>query len=359
MMRSVALVFASVITVAACGQEKIEVRNGDSADYNHAALLRAVDKFVADGRTAEAYADLSQTVLELRPGMDRSVAKDSELKLMVLALAPVQAVHGKPMAQQTETLALTVWPTLLAPAIEADGLVVKRDESAAAFMPKPGEDPRNYLIRMCGGFLASECKRVIPELQGPVVAAVAMRRATERVRNAIGDCVMCGAEPGWHEAVRNWESIDRMTNSSVGEVQHQADPDNWPVAGAAAQADLKLPEVEINEIGELVVAGQRYTSEQRIAALRDVRYEGTAIALHLRPELSLAQVRALLGDVRKSGATRVAVVARAPEYPWDRKIYWIADGAGTQTGLRPTDTLQLLLHAVDAIAQPGAIARVD
>lgn len=360
MMRGVVVLCASIVaSLAACGQEKIEVRKGDSADYNHAALLRAVDKFVTDGRTPEAYAELSQTVFELRPGMDRSVAKDAELKLMVLALAPVQALHGKPMVQQTETLALTVWPTLLAPAIEADELVVKRDESAAAMMPKPGEDSRSYLIRLCGGPLASECKEVVPEFQGPVVGAIAMRRATERVRNAIGDCVMCGAEPGWHEAVRSWEALDRMTNSSVGEIQHQADPDNWPVAGAAAQADLKLPEVEINEIGELVVAGQRYTNDQRITALRDARYEGTAIALHLRPELSLAQVRALLGDVRRSGATRVAVVARAAEYPWDRKIYWIADGTGTQTGLRPTDTLQLLLHAVDAIAGPGAIARVD
>ena len=90
-----------------------------------------------------------------------------------------------------------------------------------------------------------------------------------------------------------------------------------------------------------------------------MRGNNTAIALHLRPEMSLAQVRALLGDARKSGATRVAVVARAPQYPWDRKVYWIADGVGPHTGLRATDSLQLLLHAVDAVAGPGTIARVD
>jgi hypothetical protein len=142
-------------------------------------------------------------------------------------------------------------------------------------------------------------------------------------------------------------------------VERRADPDNWPIAGSAAELDSSLPEAELNETGEVVIGGQRYAASQRVSALRDLRGDSSTIALHLRLEMSLAQVRALLGDVRKSGATRVAVVARAPQYPWDRKVYWIADGTGTQTGLRPTDSLQLLLHAVDAVAGPGTIARVD
>jgi hypothetical protein len=345
--------------VAACGQEKIEVRQGESADYNHAALLVAVDKYVAGGRTPEAYAELSQTAFALRSGMDRSVAKEAELKLMVLALAPVQSVYAKPMSDQVDALALTVWPTLVAPVFEADELLVKRDPTAGGMMPKPGEDPHAYILRLCGGPLASDCKQVVPELQGAVISSIAMRRATERVRNAVSDCVMCGADAGWHEAVRAWEALDRMANSSVNQIKRRADPDNWPIAGSAAELDLNLPEAEINETGEIVIGGQRYASSQRISALRDLRGDSATIALHLRPEMSLAQVRALLGDVRRSGATRVAVVARAPRYPWDRKVYWIADGTGTQTGLRPTDSLQLLLHAVDAVAGPGTIARVD
>lgn len=345
--------------MAACGQEKIEVRQGESADYNHAALLVAVDKYVAGGRTPDAYAELSQTAFALRSGMDRTVAKEAELKLMVLALAPVQSVYAKPMPDQIDALALTVWPTLVAPVFEADELLVKRDPTAGGMMPRPGEDPHAYILRLCGGPLASDCKQVVPEMQGAVIAAIATRRATERVRNAVSDCVMCGADAGWHEAVRAWEALDRMANSSVNEIERRADPDNWPVAGSAAEIDPNLPEAEINETGEIVIGGQRYASSQRISALRDLRGDSATIALHLRPELSLAQVRALLGDVRKSGATRVAVVARAPQYPWDRKVYWIADGAGTQTGLRPTDSLQLLLHAVDEVAGPGTIARVD
>src|SRR5262245_50557298 len=106
-------------TASGCGQDRIEVRPAETGDYNHGALLVAVDKFVAAGRTPEAYAELSQTVFALRPGMDRSVARDAELKLMVLALAPVQAVQARPMTDQVDALALTVWPTLLSPELEA------------------------------------------------------------------------------------------------------------------------------------------------------------------------------------------------------------------------------------------------
>src|SRR5262249_49512902 len=178
----------------------IEVRPTQNGDYNHAALLGAVDTFVAAGRTPEAFAALSRAVLALRPGMDRSVAREAELKLLVLALAPVQSVQARPMPAQVDALATTVWPALLVQEIEADDLIDKRDPKAAEWLPQPREDARGYLIRICGGPLSSDCKRVVPELQGPVVAAIAIRRAPERVRNAIAGCVMCGAAPAAQEA---------------------------------------------------------------------------------------------------------------------------------------------------------------
>ena len=67
----------------------------------------------------------------------------------------------------------------------------------------------------------------------------------------------------------------------------------------------------------------------------------------------------MLADARKSGAQRVAVVAREPVYPYRRRVYWVADGSGLRANLRPTDSLQLLLHAVDEVAGPGTVARVD
>lgn len=353
--------------VAACGQERVSVSKGDpKSDYNEHALQSAVDEFVAHGRTAQAYADLAKQALALRSGMDRTVGDQAELKLIVLALQPIQAAQGKPMAEQVETLALTVWPTLLAPPIAADAVLVKRDPNAALLMPLAGEDARAYLQRLCGGPLAGDCKQVVPEYQGEVIAALATHRAMERVRNAVSSCVMCGAEPGWHEAVRAWESLDHLAAATAHEVERKADPDNWPIAGEAAETGTVMDdptalwrEAEINATGEVVIGGQHYAGDARVAALRDLRSDSETIALHLRPELSLAQVKGVISDAKKSGANKVAIVARAPKYPWERKVYWLSDSGHTRLNLRPTDSLQLLLHTIDHVAAPGSIARVD
>src|SRR5262249_59054297 len=106
------------------------------ADYNHSALRGAVDAFVKAERTPEAYTELSRAVIALRSGMDRAVAEEAELKLVVLALGPIQAVKASPMADQVESLALTVWPTLLAPQIEEDAIAVKRDVSTSDMFPR-------------------------------------------------------------------------------------------------------------------------------------------------------------------------------------------------------------------------------
>lgn len=357
------LICAIVIVLAACGKEQIEVsRNGSSADYNHAALRSAVETFVTAGRTPPAYAALARTVLTLRSGMDRAVAEEAELKLVVLALAPIQAVSAQPMKDQVEALGLTVWPTLIAPRLEADAIIAKRDPKAAELVPLAGETSQAYLRRLCGGPLASDCKQFVPEYQGHAIAALAMRRATERARNAVAGCLMCSADPGWHEAVRAWEALDRMANGWIYEIERKASPSNWPTAGKSSQVNPSLPEAEITAGGEIVIGGQRYGAQTRIDALRELRFlHGTdgGIALHLRPELTLAQVRAILSDTKKSGAKRIAVVARTPQYPWEPRIYWVAEGAGIDTDLRPTDSLQLLLHTMDHVAHPGAIARVD
>jgi len=349
--------------LAACHRDQIEVsRNADQADYNHGALRAAVDAFVKAERTPEAYADLSRAVIGLRSGMDRAVAEEAELKLVVLALGPVQAVKASPMEDQVEALALTVWPTLLAPPIEADAIAVKRDVSTSEMFPKSGEKPADYLRRLCGGPLAGECKQIVPEYQGHVIAALAARRGMERARNAVAGCMMCSAEPGWHEAVRSWEALDRMASGWIHEVETQAAPANWPIAGSSSEPHPGLPEAEVTATGEIVIGGQRYGATTRIDALRELRFlhgDDGGIALHLRPELTLAQVRAVLSDTRKSGAKRIAVVARAAEYLWARRVYWIAEGTGVDTELRPTDSLQLLLHTMDHVAGPGAVARID
>jgi len=352
-----------VVLAAACGQEKIGVAPAAQADYNRGKLVAAVDGFVAAGRTPVAFATLAQTVVSLRPGMDKSVAQEAELKMMVLGLVPVKAVADKPPGERASALAITVWPELLAPAIEADELLATRDPKAPLLWPKPGEDPPAYLERLCGGPLAADCKHVVPELQSQVVEAIAIRRATERVRNAVTECLECNgdkADPRWHEAVTGWEQLDRAVSEGLADVQRRADPENWPAAGNAADDDPALPEAEVSPHGDLLLGGHSYGPNQmRLDVLRELRGSGDAIELHVHPEISLAEVRGLIVDANRAGCVRVAVVAREAVYPWQRKVYWVAAGSGMRASLRPSDSLQLLLHAVDEVAGPGTVARVD
>lgn len=353
---------AAFFVLVACQQEPVEVKRSSVNDYNAGALKTAIAKFVDAKRTAPAFAELARSVMQLRPGMDRSTAQHAELSLVVLSLEPLKTAAARPMSEQIETLALTVWPTLLAKEIEADEILRKRDPEADKILPAKDETARAWIQRICGKQLAAECKQIVPELQGHVVSALATRRGTERARNAVADCMLCSAEPGWKTAVADWEKLDHAVNEWIFETERRGDPANWPIAGAASVSDPGLPEAEITGTGEIVIGGQPHGAMERIAALRDLRFlhgEDSPIALHIQPDVSLAAVKGTLADVRKSGAKKIAVVARGAYYPWERRIYWLSDNSGVRVGLRQTDTLQLLLHAVDHLGQPGAEARVD
>ncbi len=357
-MRSLLL----LIAFAACRQEPIEVHRSTTNDYNYGALQTAIAKFVDAKRTPQAYREMWQAVLSLRPGMDRATAQQAELSVVVLALGPMKAVEDRPMSEQIEALALTVWPILLAKEIEADEILRKRDPKLDVILPAKDETPQAYLQRLCGKQLSADCKQIVTELQGQVVSALAIRRGAERASNAVAECMMCSAEPGWRAAVDEWEKLDHAVNEWIFEIERRGDPANWPIAGAASQLDPGLPEAEVTTTGEIVIGGQRYGAAERINALRELRFlhgEDSPIALHLRPDMPLAQVKDALSDVRKSGAKKIAVVARGTYYPWERRIYWLSDNSGVRAGMRTTDSLQLLLHAVDHLGQPGAVARVD
>jgi hypothetical protein len=354
---------ALLLLLAACDQDVIGVKPTPLEDYNHAKLVAAVDTFIAAKRTPVAYGELAKRVSALRPGMDATVAAEAERRMVVLALAPETSVKESTMPEQINALALTVWPTLLAPPIEADQLLRVRDPKMAQIPVKPGEDPAGYILRLCQGPLVTDCKHAVPELQGEIVAALAIRRATERARIAVSECLECsseGADPGWKNAVAGWEQLDRVAADSITDVEAAADPDNWPIAGAASDDDPQVPEAELTMRGDIVVNGHGYgPNQQRIDVLKELRGKSDVIALHFHPDQTLAQVRAVLVDARKSGAQRVAVVAREAVYPYRRRVYWVADGTGLRANLRPTDSLQLLLHAVDEVAGPGTVARVD
>ena len=332
-----------VILVGACSSDAVGIR--PASDVRSGALGAAVDGFVAAGRTPAAYAELARVVAALRPDAPKPFVDQAELELVVLALEPVRAVRARSMAEQTELLALTVWPTLLAPALQAP--------PQPELEPRRGEDPARYVRRLCGGPLAATCQRTVPELQGEVVLALAIHRAASRARAAIAGCLPCGRDPGWHEIGLAWEQLDRAASGTSGELLRRAEPDNWPVAGAAAADAPGLDEVELTARGNVLV-GDRDLGPDRVGVLRGLRDEGEVLALHLRPDASLAQVRAALGDARAAGCARVALIAREAGYPWGRRAYWVGPGQALPAGT----SLQQVLQALDAAARP-TVARAD
>ena len=156
---ALALIVATV-TATACGQDVVKVSATPGADYNRGAMLAAIDRFVAAGKTPTAFATLAAEVAKLRPGMDDTVAEETERKVLVMALAPVLATENKSLGARTEILASTVWPFGLAPALAADSPDGRHDDHSAQLAPHPAETTSAYLQRVCEGELAVECRNV-------------------------------------------------------------------------------------------------------------------------------------------------------------------------------------------------------
>ncbi len=202
--RALALGFGTLLALAACKREAIEVRQEGAADYNRKALLAAIDRYTEAGQTAAAYGQLALDIGALRTGMDETVAAEAELQLVVLALAPVDAVKGQPIEARAAALATTVWSAAL------DGSVEAPDPQLGPRRPgdpaKPGEPVAAYVTRLCGGPLAVSCMMIVPEAQAELVEAEAVRRFARRAKHAVSACAHCSSERAWQQAVERWGS---------------------------------------------------------------------------------------------------------------------------------------------------------
>ncbi len=353
-----ALIAAVVVAMlGACAQDPVKVENRASADYGRAQLHQAIAAFVQAGRTPKAYAALAARVRELLPTMDKAVADEAELKLTVLALAPTQAVADRPMNERVQTLALTLWPTafterLRPPALSRGAIIDQRQ-----LRPDGGETVESYISRLCNGPLGQVCRDAVPEHQGALLYAHAVHHYNERARSAVSDCLVCGVDPSWREAVRGWEELDTTNNTWIRDVEKTAAPSNWPSAGPGAEPDAPLAEVALSELGELRVANRVVQPSQVTAVLRQHLSGSKEVALHVRPEVSLARLRDLASDLHAAGPRTIALVTREPHYPWHRRLYRVALRKGRRVDVRATDTVQIVLRQIDA-AGPG-LTRLD
>ncbi len=298
----------------ACSSDRIEVASTGGSDQNRGPLLQAVATLRATGHAVPAFAGFGATVLALRPGMDETVADEAELLVVTEALAVVRgaATRGESLDAQI----VAVWPMGLAPPIEAPVPGVPASDAWAAWMPAAAEVAGAYLVRICGGVLALECKDVVPEGQRAVVGALAVERYTDRARRAVITCLTCN-EPRWHDAVAGWEELTRVATATVSEARSAHAPSRWPEAGAAA---VDVP-----------------------AAAPSVR------VVHLRPDERVERVRYALADARTAGASSIALLARERAYPYPLRAYLLATSV-TRLPVRDGEPVQMLTRALDAQA---------
>lgn len=200
--RLASLVLGAIVTLGACGERRIEVTSTD--DHKQQKLVSAIADFVAAGRTPAAFATLARQARELRP-MSRELALEAERRVMVLAAWPVKAAVTLSIERQVDELALTVWPTLVAAPLTFD------DEDARP-LPAPDESARSYVARLCAELADAGCAAAAPQDQPHVMAVYVAGRALERTRTAVDACRECRQDPGWHDAVRDWEEIERAAS---------------------------------------------------------------------------------------------------------------------------------------------------
>jgi hypothetical protein len=358
-MRAAAAAIAFL--AAACGSDPVSVRDTDTgADYNQAELTDALAAYAAAGRTPEAFGALVVAVDALRTGMDDAVSDEAELKLTTQALLPVEAFVTKPAEERTKRLATTIYAFALRRPITAARPEIPADPVDAELRPREGEDGEAYLLRVCAGPLSGDCKHVVPELQGVVIGDLAIQKLTTRARNAMANCATCPNDPAWADMIRRWEALDRDQASTRIRDEQRGAPGNWPAAGPAAGPWPDVPSILLEVDGDLILDGRPVPPAERKGELQMMFAERAAIGLELPPATLVSGLASVIADARAGGVTEVVIAARDPAYPWTLRGYRIAAaGQGRKVFVRKTDTVQVLLRAIDADVDPGVRVRID
>lgn len=353
-------VVAALLLMAACTQDRIEIRSESANDYHRSDVRLAVEAYVAEGRTAAGYAIFARKLSMLRPSMDATVASDAELKLVTLALAPMLAASQLPVERELSDVVTHVWPIGLQDPMRADTVQRRLTSKDGKITPLAYEDPQAYLMRLCGNVLKVECFSVVPEYQADVVRHIVLQRYTERVRTAVSDCVFCANDPTWRDYVRKWELLEAASVERRRRAERMGDPIRWPTAGSAA---LPMPAndayvlVELNPAGELLVGDVRLPVVDRVTRLQQLRGDRD-ILLQAAPSTRLSDVRPVLVDAKRAGATRVGLVTRRIGYPWEPRVYWITVGEGAVLPLRLGDTVQVLISTIEQLPPSSLTAAI-
>ncbi|HUH04501.1 MAG TPA: hypothetical protein VML75_21040 [Kofleriaceae bacterium] len=322
-------------SLAGCPQDEIRVRAGDPdepGDNGRQALLEAGALMRQTPTSPEAFGVLYQRVEELRPWFTKETTELAERTLAFAAVPVMEAVATRPADEQARALALTVW--------------------SAAFRtaPFPGEDPDGFTRRLCGEILRTECGDIVPQYWTLILSQLAWRRFGERARAMFNHCPECRVDSGYRAALeilsrRNEELL--VTRARLGDaVQHTS----WPVAGEHAVAWTNPPLFQRTP-PETFFDGAAIMGGTWAETLHDGRAGRTVLGVYVRPSERVEMVREIAGVAAAAGFTEIALLARAPAFPYDPREYRVGIGKrakGPRVRVRDMETVQALVQALDA-----------
>ena len=296
-------------------------------------------------------------------GWTRGRAARPSCKLIVLALAPVQATQAKPIASSStrsrSPCGRRCSRRRSRPTRCSWSAIRRRPSSCRSPARITGAVPRAPVRRSARARVQARRSRDAgPGDRG--ARAPPRHRARAQRDHRVPARARRGADPGWHQAVARWESArSHAPPSSIVDVERTADPDNWPVAGAAAEDDPGFPRPSCRRAASSSSAA---TATARTSSASTCSASCAARRRDRAPSPPRHDARAgPRGPLRRAQGrrTRVAVDRPRAVLSVSPRAYWVADGYGLRANLRPTDSLQLLLHAIDEVAGPGTVARVD
>lgn len=324
------------LLASGCERERIEVKAmADEHSFAREDLVATVDRFAHSPRTPSDYRALAVEIERMTPQFNALVAAEAERNLVFLALEPLDTYYGAPPDAQLAALALTVWPTALGHA------------------PAPNEDAWSYTRRLCSEQLARECKQVVPEHRAAILSQLVWNRFKERARLALNGCEECVDEPRYAEAVARFEERDSELTARAGEIARLAHPKHWPIAGEHAAEWSKPLLVTLRSDGTAELAERDLSPGSWSEALAAARGDGDTLGVWIGPTTDLGRLRSLGQAARTAGYRQLAIQARPAKHPYEMHEYRVALARRSTLPLRDSDSVQLLVNALDAAIAAG------
>lgn len=303
----------------------------EAANFGRTALIDAVVQLSKSPESAQAYAKFSSRVDELMPFFNREVKREAELRICVLAIAPLRAGFNKSQAEQMEAFATTVWPAVL------------------QVPTRPGENAQEYVARLCQGELALDCHNVVPQYWPVILNARVWRSLKSRVDVAYDRCSWCADDPSFADVLNTSRESHLKVETLARNAQEVGRPSSWPTAGKNGSPLMTDLVVSFGQDGWVTIQGQTAQGGNWRQAIESRRESHSLIALHLRPQRLVGELLEVMRDVDAAGYERVALVTRQRAFPYDAMQY--VTNAKRRSyrdlGVHNSDTIQILVQALD------------